>query len=105
MKEKLEDPKHMWGKLASIIKKVLITLKKHEDIGVFKKRFKTYHKEFSNNKTEILLLSISMIITYYSTQSATNLTIHIGERVSFLLYRSSSINKGYVKNPKEDYKN
>jgi DNA-directed RNA polymerase len=46
-----------------------------------------------------------MIITYYSTQSATNLSIHIGERVSFLLYRSSSINKGYVKNPKEDYKN
>jgi hypothetical protein len=90
MKNKLDDPKnHAWGKLPSLITKVIKIIDLNNEKGIIKKRFKPFSSEFMNNKTEIALLSISILISFYDKISVTNLSIQLGERVSFLLYKNS----------------
>lgn len=88
---KLGDPNvHTWGILPCLIKKVVYTLEKHADAGVKKKRFNTYHKELLDHKYEVILLTISMLITNYSKLSVTNLSILLAERVVQLLFTHSN---------------
>lgn len=44
-----------------------------------------------------------MLISNYNRISLTNISVQIGEIFSFLLYRHSHTNSGYVENPKADY--
>jgi hypothetical protein len=67
MKEKLEDPKHMWGKLASIIKKVLITLKNMKILECLKKDLKHIIKN---------LVIIKLKYYFYQFQWLLLITLH-----------------------------
>lgn len=88
MKEKLDDPKaYSWSILPSIIKQAVNILENHNLKGITKRRFKQFNSELLDCKSEIMLLTISMLITSYSKLSLTNLSIQLGERVTFLIFK------------------
>lgn len=93
MKKKLEDPYiSTWQMLPTLIKKSVNTLQKHEKRGILKRRFKLYSNEISNNKYEIVLLTMAMLISNYNKTSATNISIQIGKNIAFLLFKHTLLN-------------
>lgn len=90
MKKKLEDPStSTWRMLPNIIKNSVNTLQKYENKGILKRRFKAINHEISDNKSEIVLLTIAMLISNYNKVSATNISIKIGHNIAFLLFKQN----------------
>ena len=79
-KDKLEqDPQSLtWEIIPTLIRKAVTVFENHANIGITKRRFKSYHTELLEYKYEVILLTISMLLTYYSRLNATNLTIQLG---------------------------
>jgi hypothetical protein len=92
MKLKLEDPNvSTWKKLPQLIKTSVHTIEKHQNKGILKKRFNVFSSEIYENKEEILLFTISMLITNYNRISATNISVQLGNNIAFLLYRKQLV--------------
>ena len=92
MKKKLEDPNiSTWRMLPELLKKAVNTLEKHDSKGILKRRFKIFSHELSSHKYEIILLTITMLISNYNKMSATNISIQIGNNIAFLLFKQNLI--------------
>jgi hypothetical protein len=73
--------------LPKLIRKSVNTLEKHSQKGILKRRFKTLSNQLSGNKSEVVLLTISILVSNYTKSSATNIAIQIGSNIAFLLYK------------------
>src|ERR1700727_2749967 len=108
MKERLEDPNiSSWQMLPTLIKKATNTLEKAEVKGILKRRFKLFSSEISDNKKELLILTIGILISNYYRISKTNLCIQLGNDIAFYLFKKSltskevNINKRFIEWKKE----
>ncbi len=108
MKTKLEDPSvSSWRMLPKLIRKSVNTLEKHSQKGILKRRFKTLSNQLSGNKSEVVLLTISILVSNYTKSSATNIAIQIGSNIAFLLYKKDiykDINPQNFKNKFNNWK-
>ena len=90
--KKLEDPSvSSWRMLPVLVKKAVSTLEKYENRGILKRRFKFFNLELSRNKKGIVLLTIAMLVSTYNRMSATNISIHIGNSIAFLLFKENIV--------------
>lgn len=97
MKSKLEDPNiSAWGRLPLVIKNTIHKLDKHNEKGIINKRFNYLNLDIMLFKAEIVLLSISFILSLYSKISLTNIEIKLGESISFFLYRKLNQGEDYT---------
>lgn len=94
MKERLEDPNiSSWQALPTLIKKSYNTLEKSEIKGILKKRFRLFSSEVSSNKKEIIILTISVLISNYYRMTLTNIRFKLGNDIAFYLFKQSLSNK------------
>jgi hypothetical protein len=77
--------------LPELLKKSVNTLEKHEKRGILKRRFKLFSAELSDNKTEVVLLTIAMLVSNYNKMGATNISIQIGSNIAFLLFKQNLV--------------
>jgi hypothetical protein len=75
--------------LPELIKRGISTLEKYEKRGILKRRFKLFHSELSENKYEVVLLTIAMLVSNYNKMGATNISVQIGSNIAFLLFKNN----------------
>jgi hypothetical protein len=88
MKDKLSTPNSsVWKNISFIIDKASRIIEIHGKTGVLKKRFKDNKEAIVSLRYEIILITISIMISSHSRISSTHLFIQIGKNISYLLYK------------------
>ena len=73
--------------MPSIIKKATQIVERDKQAGILKKRFKNIDTLIWEKITEILLISLSLIITNYNRMAYTNLSVQLSNNILYMIFR------------------